>query len=165
VAFVRDGSSNLYAFVNGTQIGATLTSSQNIHGGTGGVYVAYANGSGDYLPGWIDELRISKGIARWTSNFTVPSAEYSTPTYSGTATVVSNAYSEPSAPTEAMVIPDETLNTGSITYYVSRDNGTTWTQVTKETVTSISSQPSGTQLKWKAVITGDAELNAIAVAV
>jgi hypothetical protein len=29
------------------------------------------------LDGWIDELRISKGIARWTSNFSPPSAAYS----------------------------------------------------------------------------------------
>jgi hypothetical protein len=26
--------------------------------------------------GWLDEIRISKGIARWTSNFTPPSAPY-----------------------------------------------------------------------------------------
>jgi len=83
----------------------------------------------------------------------------------GTADVRSIAYSESSVPAEAMVIADETLGTGSITYYVSRDNGTAWTQVAKETVASLSSQPSGTQLKWKAVITGNAELNAIAVAV
>jgi hypothetical protein len=31
-----------------------------------------------YLNGWIDELRISKGIARWTSNFNVPISEYGT---------------------------------------------------------------------------------------
>jgi hypothetical protein len=28
------------------------------------------------LAGFIDELRISKGIARWTSNFTPPTAPY-----------------------------------------------------------------------------------------
>ena len=64
-----------------------------------------------------------------------------------------------------MIIPSETLNTGSINYYVSRNNGTNWTALTKETVVNISSQPSGTQLKWKAVIKGDAELDGIAVAV
>ncbi|KPA17305.1 hypothetical protein MHK_002477, partial [Candidatus Magnetomorum sp. HK-1] len=36
------------------------------------------NNDGDlYCDGYIDELRISKGIARWTANFTVPSAPYS----------------------------------------------------------------------------------------
>jgi len=29
-----------------------------------------------YFDGWIDELRISKGIARWTSNFAPPKKEY-----------------------------------------------------------------------------------------
>jgi len=84
---------------------------------------------------------------------------------SGSATIVSTVYSVFSAPTEAMVTADETLGAGSVTYYVSRDNGTTWTECAKDTVTSISAQPTGTQLKWKAVITGDAELNAIAVAI
>jgi hypothetical protein len=29
-----------------------------------------------YWNGYIDEFRISKGIARWTSNFTPPTAPY-----------------------------------------------------------------------------------------
>ncbi len=90
---------------------------------------------------------------------------YEQQTQSGTATVVSNAYSEPSAPSAALVIADETLGTGSITYYVSRDNGTTWTQCTKESYCSLAAQPSGTQLKWKVTVTGNAELNGIAVAI
>ncbi len=90
---------------------------------------------------------------------------YEQPVQSGTATVISTAYSEPTAPTTAMVIADETLNGESITYSVSRDNGTTWTTCTKETLCNISAQPSGTQLKWKAVISNDAELNSIAVAI
>lgn len=32
-----------------------------------------------YFAGWIDEVRISKGIARWTENFTVPTTPYGTP--------------------------------------------------------------------------------------
>jgi len=39
------------------------------------------------MSGWIDELRISKGIARWTSNFTPPTAEYDSATvYTQTCT-------------------------------------------------------------------------------
>jgi hypothetical protein len=36
----------------------------------------YDSTSSYYLDGWIDELRVSKGICRHTSNFTPPSAEY-----------------------------------------------------------------------------------------
>jgi hypothetical protein len=159
IAAVRSGST-AYVFVDGTSIGSGSNSSDVQ--GTTGIEIGTAGGAQEFN-GWMDELRVSKGTARWTSNFTPPSQEYTTT--ASTATVISNAYSEPVAPTEAMVMADETLGSGSITYSVSRDNGTTWTACTKETVTNISSQPSGTQLKWKAVITGDAELNAIAVAV
>jgi len=38
-----------------------------------------------YVNGWLDEFRISKGIARWTSNFTPPTAPYSLDS-SGTVT-------------------------------------------------------------------------------
>lgn len=31
------------------------------------------------LAGWLDEIRVSKGIARWTSNFTPPTSPYDTP--------------------------------------------------------------------------------------
>ncbi len=37
---------------------------------------AGANGTGNCLNGQIDEFRVSKGIARWTSNFTLLSMEY-----------------------------------------------------------------------------------------
>lgn len=160
VALARSGTS-LKLYIGGTQLGSTITNSTNIQNSTG----LQIGGGGGTLLGWLDEVRLSKGIARWTSNFTPPGQEYTTTGGGGTATVISTAFAEPSVPTTAMVIADETLGTGTITYYVSRDNGTTWTQCTKETVTSISAQPSGTQLKWKAVITGNAELNSIAVAV
>ncbi len=160
VALVRSGA-NLKAFINGVQIGSTLSNSSNITGVTQGVRIGNGFDTAEHN-GWLDEVRISN-IARWTSNFTPPASEYTLP--ASTATVISNAYAVSTVPTEAIVIPDETLGTGSITYYVSRDNGTTWTVCTKEIVTNISSQPSGTQVKWKAVITGNAELNAIGVAV
>lgn len=38
-----------------------------------GKYIDYAN---YYFNGWIDEFRFSKGIARWTADFTPPVAEY-----------------------------------------------------------------------------------------
>ena len=142
------------------------TNSDDITGSTQGVRIGKGNSTGFTsldVDGWIDEVRVSKGVARWTTAFTPPSAEYAASASS--ATVVSTAYTLGAAPSQAIVMSDATLNSGTITYSVSRDNGTTWTTCTKETSCSISSQPSGTNLKWKAVITSDAELNAIAVAV
>lgn len=86
------------------------------------------------------------------------------PNQSGTATVKSVAFPEAQAPKEVIVIADETPGTGSITYQVSRDNGTNWTACAKDTVCNIDSQPSGTQIRWKASITGNAELEGVALA-
>lgn len=163
-AFVRSGN-NWYIFRDGILKGSTTAAislpdfSQEVR--IGGINSAFPQ----YFKGYIDELRVSKGLARWTSNFTPPASEYSQPALAGTATVISNAWPEPVAPTEAMIISDETLNTGSITYYVSRDNGITWTLCPQGAVVNIATQPTGTQLKWKAVINGNAELNGIAIAV
>jgi Concanavalin A-like lectin/glucanases superfamily len=71
VAVVRSGT-NVYQFVNGTQLGTTATSSQNFVDGP--TYVGY--GGAGYLNGYIDELRISKGYARYTSNFTAPTSQF-----------------------------------------------------------------------------------------
>jgi len=67
-------------FVDGIQIGTTttdadaiadLTSVLSIGGGTG---VPAGTVGHD---GWLDEFRISKGVARWTANFTPPAEAYS----------------------------------------------------------------------------------------
>lgn len=113
-------------------------------------------------------VAVQKGSGGWTvfgDNYDAYFKVYEQAGGGSSATVISNANTVGSAPASAMVIADETLGTGSIVYSVSRNNGTNWTTCTKETVTDISGQPSGTQVKWKAVISGDAELNAIAVAV
>jgi len=79
IAFVRNGTTGLI-FVNG--VSKTLT--ESVAFGTNDVgniaadlYIG-AYGSTPTLPldGQIDEFRISKGIARWTANFTPPAYEY-----------------------------------------------------------------------------------------
>ena len=67
IAVVRSGT-NVYQFVNGTQLGTTATSSQNFVDGP--TYVGY--GGAGYLNGYIDDLRITRGVARYTTTFTVP---------------------------------------------------------------------------------------------
>ena len=69
VALTRaSGSSKL--FVNGTQIGTTATGDTNNYA-TGAFKVGGSSFStGHIMNGYIDDLRITKGYARYTANFT-----------------------------------------------------------------------------------------------
>ncbi len=90
IAIERNGNTPRIA-VNGTFL--SVTESTAIAGKTlsnlsGPLTVAAYNGSGS-LNGWLDEFRFSKGIARWTSNFTPPTSEYVFTVLPGAATLVS----------------------------------------------------------------------------
>lgn len=78
LAFVRT-SNTLKIFVNGTQVGTdgdmTGITARN---SAGSLYVGSHRNGIDGVKGWIEEIRISKGIARWTSNFTPPTLPYGT---------------------------------------------------------------------------------------
>jgi len=79
VALVRNGTS-IYIFVDGvskTLTTATAIGSSAMLSLTGVLKVGYEQYVVPaYFSGYIDELRISKGIARWTSGFSVPTAPY-----------------------------------------------------------------------------------------
>jgi len=76
VAFARSGST-LKLFVDGTQLGADITNSEALSNGGGDpLIIGNSQFIGESLPGWMDEIMISKGIARWTSNFTPPADVY-----------------------------------------------------------------------------------------
>jgi hypothetical protein len=71
IALTRDSSSNNRMFVDGTQTGSTVSNSTNLTGTT----IAYIGANyvgGDALNGYIDDLRITKGVARYTTTFTPP---------------------------------------------------------------------------------------------
>ena len=78
IAFVKHGT-NSYQFIDGTKV-KTTTYSGDYPNNTGTFNIgtvrwnSYTNAG--YMNGWIDEFRVSKGIARWTSDFSVPTAEY-----------------------------------------------------------------------------------------
>ena len=80
VAVSRSGTS-LRAFINGSQIGTTQTAStdfSNINTTDGfqiGKMIA-GGGTSYYLNGYIDDLRITKGYARYTGSFTAPSTPF-----------------------------------------------------------------------------------------
>ena len=75
IALVRSGSS-FYWFQNGSQLGATYTDSHSIPDYAAPVIIGCYSGVANYFNGWLDEFRVSKGIARWTSNFTPPATPY-----------------------------------------------------------------------------------------
>jgi hypothetical protein len=76
-AFVRSGN-NFNLYKNGTSVASGSTASA---GNTGTYYFTSGvdYGGASYYTGYLDEVRVSKGIARWTSNFTVPNAAYENP--------------------------------------------------------------------------------------
>lgn len=72
-AVVRSGNT-FYGFKDGV-LTNTGTNANAIASATGSA-MAIGVYNTNYLNGYLDELRVSKGIARWTSNFTPPSAPY-----------------------------------------------------------------------------------------
>lgn len=68
-AVTRSGG-NLRFFVDGTQIGSTQVISGTLFNSTAGLEI------GNLLNGYLDEYRVTKGVARYTSNFTAPSAPF-----------------------------------------------------------------------------------------
>ena len=170
IALIRNGATT-YIYVNGVPLGSQA--SINWLNYTLPYYIGAmtANGSTYYTNGYIEEFRISKGIARWTTNFSgsLPSIPYAPNAgITNNMTLKSNVYTAVSAPTKARPVLFEqdvdaiTINT-DLKIYVSRDNGTTYTQVTlidegyyesgKRILScnplDISGQPSGTNIKWK----------------
>jgi hypothetical protein len=81
LALVRHGA-NIYFFVNGTAItmsvSVPITASTNLTSTVQGPTALgqYGIEGMDYFSGYLDEVRVSKGIARWTSNFTPPTSPY-----------------------------------------------------------------------------------------
>lgn len=71
IAICREGTSTRM-FVNGTQSGSTYTDSTNYSAYSGNIGIKYDNVRP--FKGFIDDFRITKGYARYTSNFTAPDA-------------------------------------------------------------------------------------------
>jgi hypothetical protein len=74
IAVSRSGSS-LRCFLNGNQIGTTATNTNN-YSQTRLVVGIDADLTLNPLSGYEDEIRITKGVARYTANFTPPTAPF-----------------------------------------------------------------------------------------
>ena len=78
IALTRSGT-NTRLFLNGIQEGSTYTDVNNYLNGESRPVIAgsgYSPGSDSPLDGYIDELRIIKGYAKWTGPFTPPNSAY-----------------------------------------------------------------------------------------
>jgi hypothetical protein len=76
IAVSRSGSSTKL-FVNGTQEGSTYTDSTALICATSRPYIGIdANDGTSALNGYIDDLRVTKGYARYTANFTAPTSAF-----------------------------------------------------------------------------------------
>lgn len=82
VAFVRDASSDtVTAYINGTSVGSTTSFTATLPNSTDPLYTGY---SSVFFTGYIADLRLVKGIAVYTGNFTPPTAPLTTTQSSGT---------------------------------------------------------------------------------
>ncbi|MDD4531086.1 MAG: DUF2341 domain-containing protein [Candidatus Pacebacteria bacterium] len=80
VAIVRSGATaNMY--VNGSLAVSDTSASGAISNDSDVLIVGYLKNYGAYFAGSLDEVRISKGIARWTSNFVPSTSAYSNDSY------------------------------------------------------------------------------------
>jgi hypothetical protein len=141
VAAVRS-SGVLKLFLDGTQVGSDSSFTSNItrnnsYGLSVGAYTLSNGSSSDYFNGYLDDLRITKGVARYPANFSTPVAPApdlgiastvpSTPsnlTVSEDQGIVSLSWSRPSSP--------RVIDTRApITYYgveYSSNGGSSWTE-------------------------------------
>jgi hypothetical protein len=74
IALVRNGTS-LRIYVNGVVAGSSTISSSTAYGANGASIIGAANQApNEFLNGYLDDFRITKGVARYTSNFTPPAS-------------------------------------------------------------------------------------------
>lgn len=74
---VARASGTVRAFVDGSQIGSDVTNVEDISGSTAPLMVGRINAvAGQYINGWLDDLRITKGIARYTAGFSPPAKAF-----------------------------------------------------------------------------------------
>jgi hypothetical protein len=123
-AFVRSGA-NLLSFINGTMttdINYFIGGNSTIDGGTSTFirFGNYAPGGDLYVNGLMDDIRITKGVARYTANFTVPTSQFPNSIYLEYLNPIAGTYLQNSA---NWTNPNTATNTISLIGYA-YGNGT-----------------------------------------
>ena len=133
IAAVRNGTAyNLY--VNGVSK-ASATNSTSLASSGNGVWLLVQGGNLTRTwGGYTDAFRISKGIARWTSNFTPPTAAPDAGSLD--MTLQSNSTTAETTATKGDIVMTYTNGSGTavlntdLTAEFSADNGSNWTSMT-----------------------------------
>jgi hypothetical protein len=139
VAFVRTGN-NLMLFLDGAQEGSTTSFTGAVDDSPDTLAVG-RSGALASLPfnGFIDEYRMSVGIARWTANFTPQTTAYDTTGLNMTVITTSQTADATISNGRVLIEFDATasptLNT-DLTVEVTCDGGTHWTAASLSSVTS-----------------------------
>ena len=159
LAIVRNGN-NFLMFKDGTQIGTTQTDSNAIIDTTESLIIGGVNGV--FFHGFLDEIRISKSVARWTANFTPPAVEYNIIGYvpSGTYTHTTQNISSIVLTTGVTISFNKTTPTNTtltLETNISTNGGSTWGGWTART-SGATIVPSGTdvsnyRVQWRALLT------------
>ena len=77
LALSKNGAS-IKIFINGIQKGSSAVSPSKVFGSNGVAFIG-SGYTGEYFHGYIDELRITKGVARYTTGFTPSTAPFPNP--------------------------------------------------------------------------------------
>jgi len=169
IAYVRSGDT-LTVYIDGVSRGTTaLAASQAMYDSTLALSIGTAahEAPGSSYNGHIDEVRIIKGTAVWTTGFTPPTSAYALTKFNMTLPSIDFASGLASVSNVRTVMLYEpidatTLNTDLI-LEVSRDSGTTWTAATLESdaafsgaviilvadEVSVTGQPAGTTVRYR----------------
>jgi hypothetical protein len=125
VAMVRsNGIITLYQ--NGVNVGSVANTSNNTNTVA---YIGTGNWLGPKLNGYIDDLRVTKGLARYTSNFTPPTSSFPTslassvngdPNYSNVSLLLRG-----NGTNGSQTFTDESSNATTISVYGNAQNSTT----------------------------------------
>ena len=75
IAVTRSGNS-VRMFLSGNQVGSTYTTSHSYGADSAGFRIGDIVGGGGSVDGYIDDLRITKGISRYNATFTPPTAQF-----------------------------------------------------------------------------------------
>lgn len=83
IAMVRNGNT-MTLYLDGTSVGTVDITGVTVNNSANKPTIGRVGElSAQFYNGWIDEFRFSKGIARWTANFTPPTSAYAPPSSGG----------------------------------------------------------------------------------